>query len=99
MEEDSEVGETPPNVKTLVELATPTPTMWADEKNGAIAIPVPTAKDPVTVYYVDYVRLMTPLNLLSWVVHLAGKPWMDRKRLREFIRLVCKTLNFKLPNT
>lgn len=104
MEYDDELpGELPDGAPItavdLTHLKVAEPTMWFDETNGCISIPVPTARDPVTVYSVDLVRLMNPLSLLAWTAHLAGKPWMDRKRLREFIRLVAKTQNFKLPHS
>ncbi len=89
----------PLSPRDICEIAASVPTMWIDETNWCISIPVPTAADPVTLYSVDFIRLEKPVNLLAWVVHLAGKPWMDRRRLREFIRLAAKGRNFKLPNT
>lgn len=99
METETELPEGEPvTAATLAELRPSKPTLWYDEKNGSIAIPVPNDKDPVTIYYVDLIRLMKPVNLIAWTIHLAGKPWMDRKRLREFMRLVSEVQRFKVPH-
>ena len=98
MESDNELPEGEPiTARALAELRPARQTMWLDEKNASIAIPVPDADNPSSIYYVDLVRLMKPVNLLAWIEHLAGKPWMDRKRLREFLRLVVTVQRFNVP--
>lgn len=47
-------------------------------------------------YEVDLDRIKTPRDLLAWVRHLAGKPWMNRERLELFIDAVAKHKGFQV---
>ena len=47
-------------------------------------------------YEIDLDRIQTQDNLLGWVRHLAGKPWMNRERLGLFIDAVAKHKGFRI---
>jgi hypothetical protein len=41
-------------------------------------------------YEVDLDRIRTPEDLMGWLYHLCGKPWMDKGAIREFLKRVSK---------
>jgi hypothetical protein len=41
-------------------------------------------------YSIELSRIRTEGDLLHWALHLAGKTWMSRNRLRRFIEVVAK---------
>jgi hypothetical protein len=45
-------------------------------------------------YEVDLDRIKTEGNLLGWVSHLVGKPWMGPERTKMFIAAVCRIKRF-----
>lgn len=96
-DEDQLTDACPLTVRELSALRAAPPTMEFCADQGIIRIPVPTADAPVTDYCIDLVRLQTTKQILRWTIHLAGKPWMPRQRLREFIRLAVTVRKIKLP--
>lgn len=81
--------------RAISELKPPQPTMWV--RDSAILIPVPDLAS-TTFYDVELRRVDTPLKLLAWVDHLTPKPWMDKARLREFIRVAATAHGFTIPH-
>jgi hypothetical protein len=49
-------------------------------------------------YEVDLDRIKTERDLLAWVLHLVGKPWMGAERVKMFAKVVAgiKGLNIRL---
>ena len=47
-------------------------------------------------YEIDLDCIRTQHNLLGWVRHLAGKPWMNSERLRLFIDAVAEQKGFRI---
>lgn len=47
-------------------------------------------------YEVDLSCINTEADLLAWTLHLCGKPWMNRLRLKYFIRKVGKHKKLKI---
>lgn len=99
MKDEIDLPEDTLPAQKLAELKAAPPSMWYSRKDNSICIPVPDAKAPVTEYWIDLIRLQTPLQLLAWTAHLAAKPWMPRQRLREFIRFASKLRHFDVPHS
>jgi hypothetical protein len=47
-------------------------------------------------YEVDLERIKSERDLLAWVRHLAGKPWMTGQRLELFIDAVARHKGFSV---
>lgn len=55
-------------------------------EDGYFILPVRAHAD----YHIEAERIKTPLDLIQWVRHLAGKKWMGRRRIRDFVDGVCE---------
>lgn len=47
-------------------------------------------------YFIDKDRIDTPHQLLKWMVHLAGKGWMDTEALYRFAEAVGQRYNIEV---
>jgi hypothetical protein len=61
------------------------------EKGWITLLPTPTHP-----YHIELSRIPDPLGLLEWINHLAGKGWMSRELIREFIRAVSEEKGWNL---
>ena len=47
-------------------------------------------------YEIEWSRLETPLDLLSWCQHLSRKNWADKMHISIFVEEVCKYKGWRL---
>lgn len=47
-------------------------------------------------YEIEWSRLETPLDLLSWCQHLSRKNWADKMHIGIFVEEVCKYKGWRL---
>lgn len=53
---------------------------------------------PERNYWIELNRIKTKSDLLSWVMHLSEKIWIDSRMLARFISLVCEKKKWSVHN-
>ena len=47
-------------------------------------------------YHIEAKRIKNQSDLISWIYHLLGKPWMTSAHIRMFIEIVCEIKSWKI---